>query len=161
MSEQAQHSYDAIMTEQAKNGDTVLVHYVGRLDDGQVFDSSRDHDGEPLEFEVGAEQVIAGFDAGVRGMSVGETKRIEIEPDDAYGPRQETLAQSVPRDGMNLSVEPQIGMILNMQLPDGNQIPVTITDITDTQVTLDANHPLAGQRLTFEVELVENKTQKQ
>ncbi len=160
MSEQAKHAYEAIMTEQAKNGDTVLVHYVGRLDDGQVFDSSRDNDGEPLEFEVGAEQVIAGFDAGVRGMRVGETKRIEIEPDDAYGPRQEMLSQSVPRDGMNLSVEPQLGMILNMQLPDGNQIPVTITDVTDTQVTLDANHPLAGQRLTFEVELVENKTQR-
>ncbi len=148
------------MAEQAKNGDTVRVHYTGRLDDGQIFDSSRDEEGngETLEFQIGSDQVIPGFDAGVRGMQVGDTKRIEIEPDDAYGPRHDSLTQSVPRDGMNLDAEPQTGMNLVMQLPDGNQIPVAITQVTDTHVTLDANHPLAGQRLTFEVELVENKS---
>lgn len=146
------------MAEQAKNGDMVRVHYTGRLDDGQIFDSSRDEEGngETLEFQIGSDQVIPGFDAGVRGMQVGDTKRIEIEPDDAYGPRHESLTQSVPRDGMNLDAEPQTGMNLVMQLPDGNQIPVAITDVTDTHVTLDANHPLAGKRLTFDVELISN-----
>ena len=145
------------MTEQVKNGDTVRVHYTGRLDDGQVFDTSEG--GEPLEFQLGGEEVIPGFDEGVCGMRVGETKRIKIEPDDAYGPRHESLTQSVAREGMNLDAEPQVGMNLVMQLPDGNQIPVAITDVTTTHVTLDANHPLAGQRLTFDVELVENKSQ--
>ncbi len=83
------------MTEQVKNGDTVRVHYTGRLDDGQVFDTSEG--GEPLEFQLGGEDVIPGFDNGVRGMRVGETKRIEIEPDDAYGPRHESLTQSIAR----------------------------------------------------------------
>jgi len=148
------------MAEQAKNGDTVRVHYTGRLDDGQIFDSSRDEEGngEPLEFQIGSDQVIPGFDAGVRGMQIGDTRRIEIEPDDAYGPRHDSLTQSVPRDGMNLDAEPQKGMNLVMQLPDGNQIPVAITDVTDTHVTLDANHPLAGQRLAFDIELISNKS---
>ena len=143
------------MPEQAKDGDTVRVHYTGRLENGQVFDSSEG--GEPLEFEVGAGQVISGFDEGVRGMEVGDKKTIEIEADEAYGQRVDALVQSVPRSGMNLEVEPQVGMNLIMQLPDGNQIPVAITDVTDSHVTLDANHPLAGHKLTFDVELVERK----
>ena len=144
------------MSEQVKNGDTVRVHYTGRLQDGQVFDSSEG--GETLEFEVGAGQVIPGFDEGVRDMTVGETKRIEIEADDAYGERIDTLVQSVAREGMNMEAEPEVGMNLIMQLPDGNQIPVAITEVTDTHVTLDANHPLAGQHLSFDVTLVENKS---
>ncbi|HVF57769.1 MAG TPA: peptidylprolyl isomerase [Pyrinomonadaceae bacterium] len=143
------------MTERAKNGDTVRVHYTGRLEGGEVFDSSEG--GEPLEFKVGAGEVIPGFDEGVRGMQIGETKRIEIESDDAYGPRHEQLVQSVAREGMNLEAEPQAGMNLVMQLPDGNQIPVAIVEVNDTHVTLDANHPLAGHKLIFDVELVENK----
>ncbi|MCA1594386.1 MAG: peptidylprolyl isomerase [Acidobacteria bacterium] len=143
------------MPEPAKNGDTVRVHYTGQLEDGEVFDTSKD--GEPLEFTVGEGQVIPGFEEGVLGMQVGDTKRIEIEPDDAYGPRREQLVESVPREGMNLETEPQAGMNLVMQLPDGNQIPVAVTEVTDTHVTLDANHPLAGQKLIFDVELVENK----
>ena len=143
------------MTERTKNGDTVRVHYTGRLESGEVFDSSEG--GEPLEFTVGAGEVITGFDEGVRGMEVGETKRIEIESEDAYGPRSEQRVQSVAREGMNLDAEPQVGMNLIMQLPDGNQIPIAITEVTDTHVTLDANHPLAGQKLIFDVELVENK----
>lgn len=143
------------MPEQAKNGDTVQVHYTGRLEDGQVFDSSEDS--EPLEFQVGAGQVIPGFDEGVRGMQVGDKKTIEIAADDAYGQRVDSLVQSVPRSGMNLDAEPQTGMNLIMQLPDGNQIPVAITDVTDTHVTLDANHPLAGHKLIFDIELVNIK----
>ncbi len=144
------------MSEQVKNGDTVRVHYTGRLKDGQVFDSSEG--GEALEFEVGAGQVIPGFDEGVREMTIGETRRIEIESDDAYGERVEALVQSVAREGMNMEAEPEVGMNLIMQLPDGNQIPVAITEVTDTHVTLDANHPLAGEHLSFDVTLVENKS---
>ncbi len=142
------------MTEPAKNGDTVRVHYTGRLEDGQVFDSSEG--GEPFEFTVGAGQVIPGFDEAVRGMNVGETRRVEIESDDAYGPHRQELVHTLSRDGINLDVEPQVGMNLIMQTPDGNQIPLSVTEVTDTEVTLDANHPLAGQKLTFDVKLVEN-----
>jgi len=144
-----------IMPETAKKGDTVSVHYTGRLEDGEVFDSSEG--GEPLEFEVGAGDVIAGFDEAVRGMSIGDKRTIEIEPDDAYGQRIATLVQSVARASMNLDAEPQVGMNLIMQLPDNNQIPVAITEVTNDQITLDANHPLAGHKLTFDVELVEIK----
>ncbi len=140
------------MLEEAKQGDTVKVHYTGRLDDGEIFDSSED--GEPLQFRVGGDEVIKGFDQAVRGMQVGEKKTIEIAPDDAYGERVEALIQRVPREGINLDVEPQAGMQLMLQLPDGNEIPVAITEVTGEQVTLDANHPLAGQKLIFNVTLV-------
>lgn len=140
------------MPEQAQKGDTVQVHYTGRLTDGQVFDSS--DGGEPLEFEVGAGQVIKGFDDGVEGMNVGDKKQIEIEVEDAYGERIEGLVQTVAREGLNLDTEPQTGMNLVMQLPDGNQIPVAVTEVTDDSITLDANHPLAGQKLIFDVERV-------
>ena len=141
------------MPEQAKNGDTVRVHYTGRLADGQVFDTSAE--GDPLEFQLGAGEVIPGFDQGVQGMEVGEKKTIEIPVDEGYGPRVDQLTQAVPRQGMNLDAEPEVGMSLIMQLPDGNQIPVTITEVTADSVTLDANHPLAGQKLFFDIELVE------
>ena len=140
------------MPEQAQKGDTVQVHYTGRLVNGQVFDSS--DGGEPLEFEVGAGQVITGFDDSVEGMNVGDKKQIEIEVEDAYGERIENLVQTVAREGLNLDTEPQRGMNLVMQLPDGNQIPVAITEVTEDSITLDANHPLAGQKLIFEVERV-------
>lgn len=143
------------MPEQAKKGDTARVHYTGRLEDGQVFDTSEG--GEPLEFEVGSGDVIAGFDEGVQGMHVGEKKTIEIDSDAAYGQRSEALVQSVSRADINLETEPQVGMNLVLQLPDGNEIPVAITDVTQDSVTLDANHPLAGQKLIFDVELVETK----
>ena len=141
------------MPEQVKDGDTVRVHYRGRLENGDVFDESTG--GDPLEFRVGAQQVIAGFDEGVRGMTVGERRTIEIEVDDAYGPRVDQLVSSVERAGMNMEGEPEVGMSLLMNLPDGNQIPLTVTEVTDTHVTLDANHPLAGERLIFDIELVE------
>ncbi len=141
------------MTEQAKNGDRVRVHYTGRLGDGQVFDSSRD--GEPLEFTVGAGEVIPGFDDAVRGMEVGESKTIEIEPDDAYGPRREQLVTQVSREAAQFPVEPQVGMHFGLPLQDGNQIEVVVTEVTDSHVTIDGNHPLAGEKLIFDVELVE------
>ncbi len=138
--------------ETAKTGDRVQVHYTGRLDDGEIFDSSRD--GDPMEFSLGTGEVIAGFEQGVTGMNVGDMKTIEIEAADAYGERVEALAQQVPRSGINLETEPQVGMSLVLQLADGNQIPVRITEVTDEFVMLDANHPLAGERLTFDVELI-------
>jgi peptidylprolyl isomerase len=141
--------YGEIMPEQAQKGDTVQVHYTGRLEDGVVFDSSEG--GEPLQFEVGAGEVIKGFDEGVVGMNVGDEKQLDIESGNAYGERIEALVQTIPRDGINLDDEPEAGMSLLMQLPDGNQIPVAITEVTPTSITLDANHPLAGQRLIFSV----------
>ena len=143
------------MPEQAKKGDTAFVHYTGRLESGEVFDSSEG--GEPLEFQVGSGQVIAGFDEGVSGMNVGDQKTIEIEPAEAYGQRVDALVQAVPRQGINLDREPEVGMRLGLQLPDGNEIPVTITEVTQDSITIDANHPLAGQKLIFDLTLVKVK----
>jgi peptidylprolyl isomerase len=143
------------MPEEVREGDTVRVRYRGTLTNGDVFDESPA--GEPLEFTVGAQQVIAGFDEGVRGMKVGETRTVEIEAEDAYGERVEALVNTVAREGMRLEQEPEVGMNLLMQLPDGNQIPLAVTDVTETHVTLDANHPLASEKLTFEIELLEIK----
>jgi peptidylprolyl isomerase len=143
------------MTEQAKNGDHVRVHYTGKLEDGQVFDSSRD--GDPLEFTVGAGEVIPGFDEGVRGMQVGESKTIEIEAEDAYGPRRDALVTQVSREAAQFPVEPQVGMRFGLPLQDGSQLEVVITEVTDAHVTIDGNHPLAGEKLIFDVEMVENR----
>jgi peptidylprolyl isomerase len=140
------------MTGPAKNGDRVRVHYTGRLDDGQVFDSSKD--GEPLEFTVGAGEVIPGFDEAVLGMSVGDSKTVEIESVDAYGPRREGLVTSISRETAQFPVEPQVGMQFALPLQDGSQIEVVVTEVTGEHVTIDGNHPLAGEKLIFDVELV-------
>jgi peptidylprolyl isomerase len=140
------------MPKQAVSGDTVRVHYKGRVEDGDEFDSSEG--GEPLEFKLGGGDVIAGFDSGIVGMDVGEKKTIEIEAVDAYGERNESMIQTVPRKGLKLDTEPAVGAQIHLQLPDGNQIPVAITQVTDESVTLDANHPLAGFKLIFDVELL-------
>ena len=146
------------MPEAVKNGDTVRVHYTGRLETGEVFDTSED--GEPLEFKVGSGEVIPGFDEAVRGMEVGGARTVEIEADDAYGQRREQLVATVEREQAQFPFEPQVGMSLMMQLHDGNQIPVTVTEVTDTHVSLDANHPLAGRKLTFDLKLVEHEPAK-
>lgn len=140
------------MPERAKKGDTASVHYTGRLETGEVFDTSEG--GEPLEFKIGAGEVITGFDEGVTGMNEGDKKRIEIEAADAYGQRMDGLVQAIPRESFNLDVEPEVGMTVVLRLPDGNQIPVVITEVTPEQITIDANHPLAGQKLIFDVELL-------
>lgn len=133
------------------------VHYTGRLDSGEVFDSSVG--GDPFEFTVGAGDTIAGFDEGVRGMEIGEQKQVEIEADDAYGQHIPARVQAIDRAiiKQSLGQEPEVGMALAMQIAPDQQIPVTITEVTDTHVTLDANHPLAGQRLIFDIQLVEIK----
>jgi peptidylprolyl isomerase len=148
---------ESIMPEQAKNGDTVRVHYTGRLETGETFDTSRDRG--PYEFTVGAGETIAGFEEGVRGMSVGERKRVEIPADDAYGQHIPERVQAVDRALITQSIgqEPEVGMALAMEVAPDQQIPVTITEVTDTHVTLDANHPLVGENLIFDIELVEIK----
>lgn len=137
----------------AKSGDKVRVHYTGRLDDGQVFDSSRDR--EPLEFQLGEGQVIEGFDDAVTGMSPGESKTVTIPADSAYGQRRSELAVRVPRSEFPPNIQPEIGQQLQMQQQGGPPVVVTVAEVTDEYVTLDANHPLAGENLTFDLELVD------
>ncbi|WP_420151886.1 FKBP-type peptidyl-prolyl cis-trans isomerase [Spirosoma sp.] len=138
---------------QAKSGDTVQVHYTGTLADGTIFDSSVGR--TPLEFTVGSGQVIKGFDEGVAGMNQGETKTINIPVEDAYGPANEEMIFTLNRSDIPDDIPLEVGSTLNMH-EDGNPrpIPVIVRELSDTSVTLDANHPLAGQDLTFEVELV-------
>jgi peptidylprolyl isomerase len=136
-----------------KTGDTVKVHYTGKLDSGEVFDSSEE--GEPLSFTVGEGQVIEGFEQALIGMKVGESKEIIIPPAQAYGERDEDLVQRIGRDQFKLSgVDPEVGMAIEMHTPQG-VIPLIITDLTDTTVELDANHTLAGENLHFALKLVE------
>ena len=137
---------------QAKQGDNVKIHYKGTLDDGTEFDSSEGR--EPLEFELGSGQVIPGFDNAVDGMTVGESKNVRIESGDAYGERHEQLIQEVPRTALPPEMEPEVGMALQSQAPDGQVMNLVVTAVAETTITVDANHPLAGQALTFEIELV-------
>lgn len=136
----------------AKSGDKVRIHYSGTLSDGSVFDSSEGRD--PLEFTLGSGQVIAGFDSGVSGMTVGEKKTVEIACEDAYGPVQDGARQDVPREQIPAEIPLEVGVQLQMQSPEGQVIPVTVVEVTDQTVTLDANHALAGKDLTFALELV-------
>ena len=136
-----------------KEGDTVKVHYTGTLTDGTVFDTSEER--EPLEFTLGQGQLIPGFEKAVVGMNVGDSTEVEIPSDDAYGESREDLVISVPKDQLPDDVEPQVGMQLQVNQQDGQPIPVRITDVGEENLTLDANHPLAGQDLKFEIELVE------
>jgi len=136
----------------AKNGDTVQVNYTGKLADGTVFDSSAGR--EPLEFTVGMGQVIPGFDEAVLGMKVGEKKTVTIPADKAYGPHRDEQVVELPREKLPSDMTPEIGQQLVMRDSDGRQIVVVITKVSDETVTIDANHPLAGKDLTFEIELV-------
>jgi peptidylprolyl isomerase len=137
---------------QAKPGDTVSIHYTGTLDDGTQFDTSQGR--EPLEFEVGSGQVIPGFDKAVEGMTVGDNKSVRIEADDAYGQRHEQLVQEVDRSMLPDNLEPEAGMTLQSNSPDGQVMQFVVTDVSEETITVDANHPLAGQALTFAIELV-------
>jgi peptidylprolyl isomerase len=138
---------------QAKFGDTVKVHYTGKLDDGTVFDSSLS--GDPLEFTIGEGMIIPGFEQAVVGMSPGDSKTEHIPVDQAYGPHREEMVVVVDRAQMPKELEPEIGQQLQIQQPTGQSIPVVVTDVSTSEVTLDANHPLAGEDLTFDIQLVE------
>ncbi|KIC43655.1 peptidylprolyl isomerase [Ruegeria sp. ANG-S4] len=135
-----------------KDGDTVRIHYTGTLLDGKVFDSSDGRD--PLAFTVGSGQVIVGLDAALPGMEVGEKKRVEIPCADAYGPINPGARQQIPREGIPDDIPLEPGTQLQMQTPDGQALPVTVVDADEATVTLDANHPLAGHDLVFDIEIV-------
>lgn len=137
---------------QAKSGDTVQIHYTGRLKDNSVFDSSTGR--EPLRFQLGCGTVIAGFDEAVRGMQVGEKKAVLIPVAKAYGPRQADLVLEVGREEFPPEIVPVLGLKIELMQPNGEPIPVTVTALAEQTVTLDANPPLAGQELHFDLELV-------
>lgn len=136
----------------AKKGDVVSVHYKGTLNDGTEFDSS--HGRQPLEFELGSGSMIAGFDEAVDGMTVGESVTVTLPPEKAYGEKRKELIMEFPKDQLPSDLNPQKGQKLAMSQADGRQVPVTVTNITDTSIEIDANHELAGQALTFDIELV-------
>jgi len=142
-----------IIMQQAKKGDKVKVHYHGKLTSGETFDSSAGR--EPLEFEVGSGSVILGFDEGVTGMEVGEKKTINIPVEEAYGSRSDDMMIEFPKDRFPQDVEIEQGMQLMMSNGSGQNIPVIVSEIKEGSVILDANHPLAGEELIFDIELVE------
>ena len=136
-----------------KTGDTVRIHYTGTLNDGSVFDSSEGRD--PLEFTVGARHVIEGLDSALEGMAVGEARTVVIPAELAYGAHDPAGRQEIPRGHVPDHIPLEIGGMLEMSLPDGRAMPVVVAEVTDEVVVLDANHPLAGQELTFVVEMIE------
>lgn len=140
------------MADAAKKGDTVRIHYTGTLDDGRRFDSSEG--GEPLEFTLGQREVIAGFENAVEGMVPGDEKTVTIEPDQAYGHRDENLVQKIARDRFADDARVEIGAQFQAST-QGGPVVVTVVEMSDEEVTVDANHMLAGQRLTFDLRLVE------
>jgi peptidylprolyl isomerase len=146
---------------QAKKGDKVRVHYTGRLEDGTVFDSSECHESEcgceggPLEFVIGEGSVIPGFEQAIVGMEPGEEKTVHIPVEDAYGERMEEMVAEVPRADLPADLTPEEGMQLEVTQEDGHAFPVLITAVSETMVTLDANHPLAGRALIFDLRLEE------
>lgn len=139
--------------QQAKDGDKVKVHYHGRLRNGETFDSSQGRD--PLEFTVGAGQMIKGFDEGVKGMQAGDKKTVEISADDAYGPKEDANLIEFPKDQFPPEMNPEPGHQLMLSNDQGQQFPVVVKEVKEATVILDANHPLAGQDLTFEIEMME------
>ena len=140
---------------EAKDGDTVRAHYTGTLDDGTVFDSSLDR--EPLEFTLGAGMMISGFEEAIIGMQVGQSKTVTIPADKAYGAHNADLVFLIDRDQLPQDLNPEVGQRLQMLQTDGSTILVTVIAVFETEIAIDANHPLAGQDLTFEIELVEIK----
>ena len=138
---------------EAKTGDVVRVHYTGRLLDGTTFDSSEGR--EPLEFTVGAGQMISGFDAGVQGMKIGDKKTIQIAPEDAYGHRDEEAVIDFPAENVPSDMKLEPGMQITLRNQHGQPIPVVVLEVKDDVIIMDANHMLAGQDLIFDVELVE------
>ena len=139
-----------------KNGDKVKIEYTGKLDDGSVFDTSAGK--QPLEFEVGSGKVIKGVDNAVLGMEKGQEKNVKLEPKEAYGERNQQLMKKIPREHLPKEQEPKPGMVLIIKTPNGQQIPAKIADVTDNEITLDLNHPLAGKNLNFGIKVVDVET---
>jgi len=141
------------MPSTAKPGDTVAVHYTGKLPDGSVFDSSRER--EPIQFVLGQRRVIPGFDKAITGMTLGETKTASVPAEDAYGPHRPELVVEFTRDRIPPEISPEVGHELQVQTTAGQSVPAVVVEASDDGVKLDANHPLAGKDLTFEIELVD------
>ncbi len=137
---------------QVKTGDTVHIHYTGTLEDGTTFDSSQGRD--PLAFQVGSGQIIPGLDSAIPGMEVGDKKTVTVPSDKAYGPVNPDMRQQVPRSDIPENIPTEVGTRLQMQTQNGQVVPVTVVAADDSAVTLDANHPLAGKDLTFDIEVV-------
>jgi len=138
---------------QVKYGDTVKVHYTGKLDDGTVFDSSINRD--PLQFIIGDGHIIPGFEQTVVGMNPGESRTAIIPADEAYGPYYEEMVLVIDRDQLPPDLKPTVGLQLQMSQANGQRAMVTVTDVSESSVTIDANHPLAGEDLTFDIQLIE------
>ncbi len=137
----------------AAEGDTVLVHYTGTLQDGTEFDSSRD--GDPLEFTLGAGQMISGFEDAIYGMKIGQTKTVTLAPEEAYGPYRDDLLIEVDLNELPEGITPEVGAYVTITYANGTSLNVPIVEVTEKTVTLDTNHPLAGKDLTFEITLVD------
>lgn len=140
---------------QAKHGDTVKIHYTGKLEDETVFDSSVNR--EPLQFTIGAGKIIPGVEQGIIGMSPGESKTMKVSSDKAYGPHRPELVEEIERKKLPNYLQLEAGKMLQIQQPNGQTIRVLITDVTESKVTLDGNHPLAGKELIFDIQLLEIK----
>ena len=140
-------------SQQAKDGDKIRFHYVGRLDDGQVFDSSENRD--PLEFQVGEGSVIPGVEEALRDMNPGESKSVRIPAEQAYGQHREDLIAEFQKDQLPDEIEPSVGQRLQLRTHEGHSFPAEIVEVTEKTVKLDANHPLAGKALNFDLQLVE------
>lgn len=138
---------------EAKSGDTVRINYTGKLTDGTRFDSSEGR--EPLEFQLGSGQIIPGLDREVEGMKVGDKQTVTVPAEEAYGSHDAAKVQQVPRDALPPELEPQEGMQLQAQTPEGAQMTLIVTAVAEQEITVDANHPLAGKDLIFEIEMVE------
>jgi len=139
--------------QHAESGNTIRFHYVGRLDNGKVFDSSENRD--PLEFQAGQNSVIPGVEEALLEMTPGESKSVRIPAEQAYGPRREDLVAEFNRDQMPAEIEPTVGLRLQLRTHEGHPFPAEIVEVTETTVKLDANHPLAGEALNFDLQLVE------
>ena len=135
----------------ANEGNEVQVHYTGKLEDGTIFDSSED---EPLSFTIGENRVIPGFEEAVTGMEPGDSKTTEVEPERAYGEHREDMVMEMDRDQIPGEVDPEVGQQLQLRLENGQTVPVLITALGDDSVTIDANHPLAGRKLIFDIEVI-------
>lgn len=141
--------------QNVETGNTVKVHYTGKLENGQVFDSSANR--EPLEFVIGKGQMIPGFESGILGMALNEKKTIKIGANEAYGPVREELFFDVKKEQLPAEIKPEIGMELVSKNQDGSEARVIVTEVKEDDITIDANHPLAGKDLTFDVEVIEIK----
>ena len=145
-----------ILKMPVNKGDKIKVEYTGTFDDGEIFDTSSHGDhSHPLEFEAGSGQVIKGFDEAVIGMEKGEEKEIRLEPSEGYGDYNDELVKDLPRDQFSKDFELKVGMMIGVNIPNGPQVPAKVVKLTNNEVTLDMNHPLAGKALNFKIKIID------